>query len=254
MNFFEKLSVVRSVLQNWYLLPIDRLGLAVVVTYRSNNGLVFRCRSRSTDVNEFTAILAGLSYPLNLLKQLPEGAMVVDLGANVGAFTVVAAQLNRGNSLNFLLVEPFTGNLTMLRQNLHANGVRNASILEGVVSTQDGDIMIDTTRSFAGIKVDEAAGNERVKSFSVATLLEKVQKKPVDFMKMDIEGAEYNILEQDAERLAKSVKRIVVEYHETEGDGLDRIGKAVAGHFVVKSLTLKKGQEGGALLLDSLYC
>jgi hypothetical protein len=35
----------------------------------------------------------------------------------------------------------------------------------------------------------------------------------VDLMKLDIEGAEYNIFEHSLETLAKHVKRIIMEFH-----------------------------------------
>src|SRR4051794_34975198 len=68
---------------------------------------------------------------------LSEGDTFVDVGANVGYFSVLAARrIGAGGTV--VAVEPEPRNLELLRANLHRNGCRRATVLAAPPYSQGG--------------------------------------------------------------------------------------------------------------------
>ena len=104
--------------------------------------------------------------------------------------------------------DPFLADI--LRNNLQKNGIsNNVEIINAAVWIENGEI--DFSRDFAdGGSVYGTSNNYRVKAVRLRDFLEKENK--VDMLKMDIEGAEYDVL-VDCKYVLGIVENIFVEYH-----------------------------------------
>lgn len=128
-----------------------------------------------------------------------KGKIVLDIGANVGAFSLWAAT---HGARRVISVEPERGNLKVLRE-VHARaGVNRWEILPFAVGATAGTVRMDQT----GGGAHSIPGGD-IEMQPIATLLEAVQP---DLVKIDIEGAEYAIVPAAD---WSGVGRIVAEWH-----------------------------------------
>ena len=126
-----------------------------------------------------------------------EGMTVVDVGANVGYYTLLAARLV-GEKGKVFAFEPSPDNFALLKQNVTENGYKNVILVPKAVSdkTATARLMIDRASS-GGHSL--SAFRDSVDSVEVETVsLDEyfaVRSERVDVLKIDAEGAEMAILE-----------------------------------------------------------
>lgn len=147
---------------------------------------------------------------------LKEGMTVVDIGANLGYFTVIAAS-RVGASGKVFSYEPDPRNFDLLKTNISANGFENVTAFPIALSDRAGERKLffgdnQCTHSF-GDKI----GHGRFESVVTDTLdgSLKVSGRPkIDVIKMDIEGAEPVALEGMMETIARNQKlTMIFEFH-----------------------------------------
>ncbi len=132
---------------------------------------------------------------------------VIDIGAHIGVFTVMIGKYIETTHKKGLIlaVEPMTINYIPLLANISINKLHNNVIpIKAAVAPTEGT----TTLSWIGVK-------EQVKTITMSHLLNlanSMQHKEIDVVKLDIEGAELEILRDGADWL-KHVKAVVMELH-----------------------------------------
>lgn len=153
---------------------------------------------------------------------IKKGMTVLDLGANIGYFTLIAAKLV-GPEGKVFAFEPDPKNFSLLQRNVELNGYDNITLVQKAVADKSG-----TAEFYLGSdswehslsSVNRKAG---VIPVSVTSLDEFLpQDIAVDFIKMDIEGAEEKALRGMERILSKgTVKAIPTEFHfdELESQG-----------------------------------
>jgi FkbM family methyltransferase len=145
---------------------------------------------------------------------LPQDAVIVDIGAHVG---VVSCYLSkRFPQARILAFEPHPANFARLVRNLDANGCANVFCYPFGV-TSDGRALLlngDATLN-TGSHGEWVKGPEQItaQSRSVDDIWQAERLGPIDLLKLDCEGAEYEILRALNGRLA-NVERLVMEVHE----------------------------------------
>ena len=152
---------------------------------------------------------------------LEPGDVVIDIGAQVGVISVYLAKAHQG--LNVWAYEPMEANYDRLCRNITANGV------EGVVAhrlavTGDGrDVELSGDPAInsggASLYIQSAPAKQRAHSTTLATIMERVHtvtgKERVKLLKIDCEGAEYEILLAKPDLLDR-VDWIVGEIHSND--------------------------------------
>jgi len=127
-----------------------------------------------------------------LLHALRSTDLFVDVGANMGAYTILASKVVRSESLTF---EPVPSTADRLMDQVHLNRIEENVRLRRMGVGREAGSLPFTCDSGAMNKVsvsDEREGSIRV---PVTTLdLEVPLHQPV-FMKIDVEGFEFNVLE-----------------------------------------------------------
>ena len=166
--------------------------------------------------------------PFNLAEQerriyasesvaIRKGDTVLDCGANVGVYTRVA--LNEGAGL-IIAIEPAPENLECLRRNFAPEIAAGKVIIypKGVWDRNDVlTLHVDPHNSAADSFVIERQGEHNVLKIPVTTidmLAAELNLARVDFIKMDIEGAEVKALHGGRATLAKDHPRLAISaYH-----------------------------------------
>jgi len=143
---------------------------------------------------------------------------VIDVGANVGFFTVLFAKSINENQ-KVLSIEPTSRALKRLRKNIAINKIHDKVILfEGVASNVKGNVEIKTipgkeeysslgSMSHNAI-TDEEYVLEDVKSLTIDSLVDINEIDP-GFIKIDVEGAEHLVFE-GAKNVIKKYRPIIL--------------------------------------------
>jgi FkbM family methyltransferase len=153
-----------------------------------------------------------------LLKRLIEpGMVVVDGGANVGCFTLLAARLvsEAGRVYAF---EPEPKNFGLLRRSLDLNGYANVTATRSALSNRAGteELFLDASNlgnpSFQAANVPDRAGAVEVRTVPLDAFLAEAGEPKVDLIKLDTQGAEGLVLEGAERTLAGEGLRVVMEF------------------------------------------
>lgn len=143
-----------------------------------------------------------------------------DLGANIGTSMAHLAVVHP--QARVLGVELDGENAALCRENIAPWGDR-VELLNAAVWTRDGEVRyVRDGLDALSFHIDETAGpptggEDTVPAFSLDTLLDRhADGRVVDYVKMDIEGAERSVLRQHTD-WARHVRAIKVEVHEPYG-------------------------------------
>ena len=135
---------------------------------------------------------------LEVLRQaLSQGGVFVDIGANIGAFTLQAAQLD---DVSVLAIEPNPVAVDRLRTNVTINAFENVSIVESVVGESTGEtsftfVLDDIGKSGAGARAGK--GKREVRRLLMRTLADVLAEHEIESvaaLKIDVEGHEDDVL------------------------------------------------------------
>jgi FkbM family methyltransferase len=130
---------------------------------------------------------------------------VVDLGTNIGLTSLWYA---RHGASRLLCVEPVPANMRLARRNLAQNGV-TAEFVQAAVGARDGTARFRVDPSYSTRGHLDRDGELEVPVVSMATLVSRVGQ--VDLVKMDIEGAEIELL-RAPESWIDRVNAIIIEF------------------------------------------
>jgi FkbM family methyltransferase len=174
---------------------------------------------RIQDMTQETILLEGQWDPLltEFTKQtLTEGSVFVDVGANAGYFTLIAAQCV-GHSGKVLSIEPNPAVAQQLKVNVARSSVSNV-ILEEVACSDSPSTMTlyipdESKLGQASLSKTNAGSMEsvEVRSAPVDQLILDHALEKVSFVKIDVEGAELMVLRGMTETLRRFKPIIVLE-------------------------------------------
>ena len=156
-----------------------------------------------------------------LLPLLRPGGIALDVGANIGFYTVPLAIRAKTIGSRVVAAEPVASNAEWLRYNLALNGCMGvAEVLEFALGNKFGEAEIVLAEDFLAGGV---VGNATIESqlygpqFSRATVqldtLDRIwrNKSRIDIIKLDIEGHETNFLEGGRETIAAHRPVLLIE-------------------------------------------
>ena len=129
---------------------------------------------------------------------LEPGMAAIDIGANIGYFTMLAASLV-GESGRVLAVEPNPANGRLLEASRRANGFGQVTVAQVAAGRRMGLLMLNTTHSNGttaepGEDQDGLLAANTVPSLALDTLVGAWWSGRIGLIKVDAEGAEYNAL------------------------------------------------------------
>ena len=142
----------------------------------------------------------------NIIK---EGMNVVDIGANIGYFTLLFSKWigNKGKVYSF---EPDPSNFEILSKNICANRSKNVTAFQKALSNNDGKLSLFLCEKnkgdhrifdFYAFEDDDKRKKIDVESVTLDSVL---SDKKIEVIKMDVQGAEYLVLEGMKETINKN--------------------------------------------------
>jgi FkbM family methyltransferase len=171
-----------------------------------------------------------------LAASLPENAVVVDVGANAGFFTLLL--LSKRPDAWIHAFEPIAGNCDLFTRNIALNPsiaphvtLRNAAVTgtpaDGVDLYTEAEGATSVTASIFAEFTAENQRSVRVPAVALPDVLRSLGA--VGLLKLDCEGSEYPILYETPRELLRNVRAITMEAHEIDGDR--RNPRAVAAYL-----------------------
>lgn len=157
-----------------------------------------------SDIWAFEGLLfADEYYPI----KLEENDVVLDVGANIGIYTIFcAARVHQ-----VISIEPEPGNFVVLSENVKTNGLSNVRLLNYAVSDKSENVGFDSTGATAKITSN---GKVSSKAETLDTLIKMTGSPKITVLKMDIEGYEVKALSSLSD--FQSIREIIVETHNRE--------------------------------------
>jgi FkbM family methyltransferase len=134
------------------------------------------------------------------------GDVVFDLGANVGFYTLIAAQATGARGKVFAF-EPLPRNVAFLRSHLHHNRVTNVEVVEAAVAERSGTAAFEEAASPSMGRIG-AGGTLPIRTVSLDELLAEGRIVTAQVLKIDIEGGELRAL-HGARRLLEEHRPVV---------------------------------------------
>lgn len=196
-------------------------------------------RLNTSDVAVFRQVYLDHEYSIVDAIQGPL-TTIIDGGANIGLTSAYFA--DRHPAATIYAIEPDASNFRLLEKN--TAGFANVHPICGALWGKDGVVHISQadaeTWAFRVEDSESSVGGD-IPSFRLGTLLEKYGIAHLTLLKLDIEGAEYEVLEDSAHWIDK-VGNIVIELHDRLRPGCSALfRKTISGFDIVangRELTL----------------
>lgn len=154
--------------------------------------------------------------------QLGPGDNVIDVGANIGAFAVLAAH-RVGPEGKVFAFEPATATFARLQRNVQLNQLKNVTAINAAVGGTNGEAQLHLADRSALATLHEkfdgreSVATETVRVQTLASVMDGFALDRVTLLKLDCEGAEYDILGRLEPETARKIMQIAIEVHRIPG-------------------------------------
>lgn len=213
MNKIEVLLQAIRKFRNWY----ELIGVYFktikndYVILETNDKLKIKIRTNSTDIMQLGTVWFTKDYTMPGFE-IKNNDVIIDIGAHVGLFSLFASQFCKDGKI--YCFEPIKENYEILLDNIDLNKIKNIIPLNLAVSKKNGYVKIF-------LNSDESAHSIfphgdtfiEVKSNTIETIFDEHEIEKCDLMKIDCEGAEYEIIDSIPEKYFSSINKMIIEYH-----------------------------------------
>jgi FkbM family methyltransferase len=155
-------------------------------------------------LHSYTEIFSNELYRFQSVREVP---LIIDCGSNIGLSVLFFKAIYPSSKI--VAFEPDPNNFLLLQENVRQNHLQNIELNKAAVWTKDGEISFESNESEASHISDNPSSN-RVAAVSLRRIMEQYTK--IDFLKMDIEGAEWEVM-KDVKDLLSRVDNLFLEYH-----------------------------------------
>jgi len=203
-------------------------------------------------------LITGLPEPnaTNLLYaqllELPPGSVVIDAGAYCGASSLLFAQ-QVGPAGRVIAIEADPANFKALLQNTASNAT--ISCVPAALWSSRGTLVFASEGNMGsavqadGGTVRPGAARVEVPALTLADLIDRFELSRVDGIKLDIEGAEYEVLPAIGDIVRRFRPRIVFELHAGSEGQKAALHEVLLGYGYRVQQVKQSENEGAPLML-----
>jgi FkbM family methyltransferase len=219
-NKFKTALEIRRRIENWpaawgLRLQRSRTGLHLL-RFRDGFNVICRGGTRDWDVVHELLFAGGYGRAFDFLKNSPKPGpkLVLDLGGNIGLFSLLAARQSPDVTVHAF--EPGPPNYRLFEMNCLANAaLANRIVLhrEGVSGEdRETEWFFDESNPGGSSLFATEGTSFHVKLAALSTVINSLPG-PVTLAKIDIEGAEYELLDRTPEATWRKIEAISLELH-----------------------------------------
>lgn len=178
------------------------------------NGLKFIVRARTMDRSVLKEVWIKEIYDKHNVR-VEKGDTVIDIGGHIGIFSVYAAHLSQTGKV--FAFEPFIENYKRLENHKIINQKENLQVYNKGVANIEGTqtLYLSPDDNTGGHSLHLKTNSEykiEIQTVNIIAFCEKEKIEIIDFLKLDCEGAEFEIV-KSSEAILKKVKKIIMECH-----------------------------------------
>ena len=215
-GFLTKLNIflkATKLFKNWYIYPLVYFKLTKKkhVIFETKTGLKIKIRVNSTDLMALTHVWVIQEYS-NSDFDIHDNDVVIDVGAHIGLFALFASQFCKQGKI--FCFEPIKENYELLVENINFNKIKNIIPFNFAVSKESDSVKIFLNDDYSGHSMFLETNNfVIVKSKSLLDIFSENNIQECNFLKLDCEGAEYDIINSLPSDFLNKIKKSVIEYH-----------------------------------------
>jgi len=208
-----------------------------IYTYDYKNGMRISFRAGTHDTQIHVEVIGNDTYSKRIVGDIRKMSRCVDLGAQTGVFTLHL--LFKNKNLRIVSVEAVAENLALARKNIEQNGfLRQVQILHRAAWGKSGDTLvmnISSVNSGGHSAVRSGHGYTDGGTVETISLKDIVDGQSVDLLKLDIEGSEYEVLNNADKETLSRIAEIIMELH-----GSPEQNDALARHLSHNGFILRR--------------
>lgn len=226
MSNAKQVYTHRAALKNWLALAISPTRIKCAQLRDAQ--LLYRVGT--TDLMMMMEIWASHLYAQNFPRQAT--GTVLDIGAHNGYFAVYASRHGDATA-RVIAYEPVPANAELARQNIARNRLANVTLVQAAVAGASGTLTLHLNAKNTGghsmfrdrVQKESAtpAATVAVPSEALTDVFARHVITRCRFMKIDCEGAEFDILLNAPAAILQKVEAICMEFHEFGGHRVDEI-------------------------------
>ena len=144
----------------------------------------------------------------NLYYKLKPKDVIFDLGAYHGLYSFYAVSLQ--NNAIVYAFEPDEKNFKILKQNIINNNLKNIIPINKAIYNKNGKI--NFTEQGMGSMIDDS-GKIEIETTTIKSIMNKYKIKKINFIKMDVEGAELEIVDDFFKNKLPNTNFAIASYH-----------------------------------------
>ena len=216
LDFFSKLRILlnsRKIFKNWYIYPkiYYKLNKNKFAIFETKNNLKIKIRINSTDLMALTNVWMINEYKIEELK-IKNSDNVIDIGGHIGLFSLLVSKFcDNGKIFCF---EPIKENFDLLTSNINNNNLENIIPFNSAVTKSELDVKLFLNDDQSAHSVFENGMNTTtVKSTTLEKIFEVNNIDSCKVLKLDCEGAEYEIIDSLPMKYFTRIENIIIEYH-----------------------------------------
>lgn len=157
------------------------------------------------------------------IQTIQSNFTVYDLGANAGYMSLLFSKLAK----QVYCFEPMPANLEILHSNIESNNISNISVYPYAISNENTVLefpVTDNKSAYTYVK-DSANYKDSIKAIQIQgykldTVIEEKNLDPPNLIKIDVEGAEYDVLHGAKKTLQEHKPIILLATHDLQVAGI----------------------------------
>jgi FkbM family methyltransferase len=223
MRYFFLVKNIR----NWWLYLLYKFGLVKTdpLLFRARSGILVEVPQRL--LHTFKEIFMDECYMYGLTQRIPACPVFIDIGANAGYFSLYAA--SRFANAKFFAYEPIPSNFEQLRRNINLNKNSKIIAFQKAVAGSSGETIMtfDEIEGFSTTahivnesKLYDKNNSIKVQCVTIKDIFDENKLNSCDFLKMDCENAENEIIFNCPVEYLSRIKQFAIEVHAPENANL----------------------------------
>ncbi len=219
MNYIRKSILIPkciSKIKNWtipLLFYFDKINEERIVYLKDNTKCFIRNKSDAIAFLENFILEANTSHKIFQIKC---NDIVVDIGAHIGYFTLFAAKRSKDGKV--FAFEPSKKSFSLFKKNIKINNYKNIISEEIAIAKIKGKqiLYLDKNNEISNTiyKQQESLDEKEINTITLQNIFEKYKIEKIDFLKMDCEGAEFEIVMNTPSIILDKIQKISMEIHE----------------------------------------
>ena len=172
--------------------------------------------------------------------QFKDNAVFVDIGANIGSVSLYVDNFNKfrddTNKIKVYAVEPEPHNLLLLEENIKNNPTEKITVVNNAIWYEQKNVFITNRGGNSSIVDGALVESVEVLAITIQDLLDLYSIDKVDVMKIDIEGAEFDLIANTPPETLAKINYLVLEFDKSSDGSFGIMVEKLAKQFGLEIL------------------